>query len=242
MNHLCIPFNFLELADEPREDADRRIALMLRLWMFWARDGRATRPFCNVNSTIYTSPPDELVLSLERAVQWDGTPAAFVAWCIVQGILSESPEGLTLTGFAELNPHLAPGWLPIQARGGKAKAARRLLRQLEKDAAAMHDGLLKSPELLFPSGAEATPAERKRCIALVMSLDAVSGRAVRAAAEYEHCREALADALHVVRTFPGDIAPVQQYLLANRDKAHITRDSAFVLAHFADYIRRSKET
>lgn len=239
MKSLCIPFNFIERAEgaSAKSAETAWIATLLRLWLWWAEDGRGTRPFLNAKSTLQSQTPDELVLAIERAVQWNGTPGDFCRCAAQAGILVESADGLTLSDFSAHNPHLAPGYKTIQQRGQAIMIAKKKLKQIEKDAGRMHDHLLRSPELMFPSAAEATPEERRKSIALIMSLDAAAGRAVRSPAEYSASPSLLADALHVVRTFPDQITPVQRHLLANRDKPHIARDAAFILAHFADYCR-----
>lgn len=239
----------LLVADE-RDDRRRAAfvsAFLLRLWLEWARAGVEWRPLAagDMPSDAAGWAAENLTHLIESAVGWHGESGRFVHLCIVGGTLRFDRKaelgGLTLVDFALYNPHLLPGFVSAQQKGGFAKAERARLRE-SLEAAAQQQKLIEArtgPDLF---AADVDPAERRRALALIMTLDGACGRPLRSTADYESDAGLLRDAVAALRrSTSDDLLLLQRYLVRRRFMPDAAPDAGPVIRGFDDFLRKAKE-
>lgn len=176
---------------------------LYRMWLDWAREGSALRPFrlkASLESeTVDATAPDPLIVLIEEWCDWHGEKGALVEACLRIGALRRVPGGLELPGFAERNAHLDPSFMSMQSKGRRQKTINDRLRAI---------GALvpKQLELLKAAGADAPLAganetERLHAMGFLMNLDCALGREVLRPQEYlkPGHRDMLSAALECVR-------------------------------------------
>ena len=220
-------------------------AYLFRLWLEWARAGVEWRPMARpeLPDSVEGWQADNLTHLIEGACGWSGESGRLIHLFVVVGTLRYAQRGdlggLLLEDFAQHNPHLLPGYVSVQAKGGFAKAERqRAVMHLA--AAAQQDAILreKTPELF---SADVDEEERRRAIALVMGFDTACGRRLRSQREYEDEPTLLREAVLVLRrTTPEDHVAVQRYLVRRRHMPDAQHDAAPVIRAFDDFLCKAK--
>ena len=221
-------------------------AYLFRLWLEWARAGDEWRPMSQpeLPASAEGWQADNLTHLVEGACGWTGESGRLIHLFVVVGTLRHARHGdlggLILVDFALYNPHLLPGFVSPQSKGGFIKAEKARMRG-HLAAAGQQQQLLEQRGELFT--ADVDPGERRRAIALVMALDTACGRALRSGREYEDDATLLRDAVAVLRrSTPDDHVAVQRYLVRRRHMPDAIRDAGPVIRAFDDFLRNSKQT
>lgn len=226
------------------KDPERAIFYVFRLWQDWGRCATDFRPLQTQEEHITEDHPwekEELAYVIEGYCCWKEGVGGLIRACLLSGVMAlvrrDADWGLVLTDFWSFNEHLSPSHKTIQQMGAMARHAKR--HEVEMERSAGDQARILEVQRMLPLEMETANAEeRKRSVLLMMRLDRACGIAMRRTTEYTHALLALA--LDVVRKFTAEeIAAVEGYLIASREKPEIVKVPDRVLSDFAEYVRRS---
>lgn len=218
-----------------------------RLWMEMAHTAGKLRLIAGKNhgeiSLEEKLAEDPTVLVIEEFCSWPGPKGALVAAAVESEFynLVATPAGgvaLTSAAFWELNEHLLPGYLTIQQKGARARAASLQQERIEKEAQLksrqlQEQGLLRLVESGMSQG------ESESGLALIMRIDRASGRHVMSNLEYS--KDLLEKAVSVIRIYSeASINGALELILDSRIQSGEVRETADILDHFVKYVPSSE--
>ena len=231
--------------DEKQCDAMAAV-FALQLWEWWARTGEKVRPWRNAKSAhlVQGGAPvqwdsEPLSYLIETGCGWLlwGNKNTFAQFLVEAGVLIVGPAGVELAGFAEMNPHLLPGHLSHQARGGKMKARNRAVREAGKAAPSQLAMLLGAGSPFMPTDNE---EHSKTAVALIMQLDAACGRAGRKREEFS--AGIVRDAIAVVRRFSADELGAVIERAMDLKESGSALDAESIIRDFSDHVAATTDT
>lgn len=224
--------------------AEKAALYVLRLWIDCARQAKAWRPLAGLAAD---KPPGRVMWEaealsglIESACGFEGSRGELMTEFLAAGVIAleykEDRVGITVPDFIELNAHLLPGFLTLQAKGGRAKAAKQKIADVTAAAGKTRQLLDLKEVLLFD---ESVPTkDQEDALALVMGIDSACGRQLRNASQYQGQQALMQEALRrIKRSSREEIEWVLKYLFENHGKAHCPSETEIVLRDFEKLLR-----